>query len=134
MISRSREHLRQADEGYWQHFRFATTFGSLAIAAGLAALIHAVVPALCRSTASRTIRHLGQLIEDRSQIDAVDGEAIDASAFVLLLLMATVVIAPLWALAVPTGLRLAYTGLAFALPLTLLFTNPDLVSTGKSAA
>lgn len=134
MISRSREHLQQADEGYWQHFRFATTFGSLAVAAGIAALVHAVIPAFCRNTASRTIRHLGQLIEDRSQIDAVEGESVEAKAFVLLLLMATVVVAPLWVLAVPTGLRLAYTGLAFALPITLLFTNPDLVSRSKSAA
>ena len=134
MISRSREHLGQAGEGYWQHFRFATTFGSLAVAAGIAALIHAVIPALCSSTASRTIRHHGQLVEDRSQIDAVESAAIEAKAFVLLLLLATAVVAPLWILAVPTGLRLAYTALSFALPVTLLFTNPDLVSTGKSAA
>jgi len=134
MIGRSRAHLRQAGESYWQHLRFATTFGSLAIAAGIAAMIHAVVPALCMSTASRTVRYLGQLIEDRSKIDAVEREAVEAKAFVLLLLLAAVVVAPLWILPVPNLIRGAYTALAFALPATLLFTNPDLVSTGRSAA
>ena len=59
MIARSRSHLRDAGEGYWQHFRFATTFGLLAMAAGLAAIIHAFVPAMCTQTASRIVRHLG---------------------------------------------------------------------------
>ena len=64
MIRQSRAHLKDAREGYWQHFRFATTFGLLAVAAGLAALIHAVIPGACTHTASRIVRHLGQLIKE----------------------------------------------------------------------
>jgi hypothetical protein len=134
MIRRSREHLRHAGESYWQHFRFATTFGLLAMAAGIAAILHAFVPALCMSTASRIIRHLGQLIEDRTKIDALESEAVEAKAFVLLLILASAVVAPLWLLDAPTGLRIIYTMLAFALPAALMITNPDLMTKEENPA
>jgi len=129
VITQSRAHLKDADEGYWQHFRFATTFGLLAAAAGFAAIVHAFIPGICTSTASRIIRHLGQLIDDRSRIEAIEREAVEARAFVLLLFLAAAVVAPLWILDAPTTLRLAYTGLAFALPAVLLISNPELTAT-----
>lgn len=128
MFAQSRAHLRAAGEGYWQHFRFATTFGLLAAAAGFAAIIHAFVPGMCTRTASRIVRHLGQLADDRSMIDAVESEAVEARAFVLLLLLASAVVAPLWVLEAPTTLRLTYTLLAFALPAVLLLSNPELAA------
>jgi hypothetical protein len=134
MIRRSLAHLREAGEGYWQHFRFATTFGLLAMAAGLAAIIHAFVPAMCTHTASRIIRHLGQLLEDRSQIDAIESEAVEARAFVLLLILATAVIAPLWLLGAPLVLKIAYTAMAYALPAALMFSNPELMTTRERSA
>jgi len=133
MITQSRAHLREAGEGYWQHFRFATTFGLLCMAAGLAAILHAFIPAVCTHTASRIVRHLGRLLEDRSQIDAIESEAVEARAFVLLLILATAVVAPLWILAAPTTLRLTYTILAYALPAALMFSNPELISTKEPA-
>ena len=120
MITRSREHLRSAGEAYWQHFRFATTFGLIAIAAGFAAILHAFVPALCTHTASRLVRHLADLLEDRGKIDAIEREAVEARAFVLLLILASAAVAPLWILDAPTPLRLAYTVLAYALPAALM--------------
>jgi Family of unknown function (DUF6356) len=134
MIQQSRAHLRQADEGYWQHFRFATTFGLLAIAAGLAAMLHAFIPAVCTHTASRIVRYLGQLLEDRSKIDAVESEAVEARAFVLLLILATAVVVPLWVLGAPLLLKVSYTVLAYALPAALMFTNPELIITKERAA
>ena len=134
MIKQSRAHLSDAGEGFWQHFRFATTFGLLATAAGLAAIIHAFVPAICTHTASRIIRHLGQLLEDRSQIDAVESEAVEARAFVLLLILATAVVVPLWVMGAPLLLKLSYTVLAYALPAALMFTNPELMTTERRAA
>jgi hypothetical protein len=133
MIAQSRAHLKNAGEGYWEHFRFATTFGLLAAAAGVAAILHAFVPGICTSTASRIIRHLGQLIEDRSNIDAIESEAVEARAFVLLLFLAAAVVAPLWILEAPNMLRLAYTLLAFALPAVLLISNPELVTREETA-
>ena len=128
MIAQSRAHLRFAGEGYWQHFRFATTFGLLAAAAGFAAIIHAFVPGMCTHTASRIVRHLGQLAEDRTKIDVIESEVVEARAFVLLLFLAAAVVAPLWLLDAPNSLRLAYTLLAFALPAVLLISNPELAT------
>jgi len=134
MIQQSRVHLGNAGEGYWQHFRFATTFGLLAIAAGLAAILHAFIPGVCTHTASRIVRYLGQLLEDRDSIDAVESEAVEARAFVLLLILATAVIAPLWLLGAPLALKIAYTLLAYALPATLMFSNPELIAAdGRTA-
>ena len=134
MIRRSLAHLREAGEGYWQHFRFATTFGLLAAAAGLAAIIHAFVPAMCTHTASRIVRHLGRLLEDRSQIDAVESEAVEARAFVLLLILATAIVVPLWLLGAPLTIKVSYTVLAYALPATLMLSNPELVTPGERTA
>lgn len=134
MIGQTRAHLRAAGESYWQHFRFATTFGLLAIAAGIAALLHAFIPAICTTTASRIVRHLGQLLEDRTKIDALESEAVEAKAFVLLLILATAVVTPLWLLDAPTALRLTYTVLAYALPAALMFTNPELIRTEERTA
>ena len=134
MIQQSRAHLRDAREGYWQHFRFATTFGLLATAAGLAAIIHAFIPGVCTHTASRIVRHLGQLLEDRSKIDAIESEAVEARAFVLLLILATAVVVPLWVLDAPLVLQVSYTVLAYALPAALMFTNPELMATKEPAS
>jgi len=133
MINQSRAHLANAGEGYLQHFRFATTFGLLAMAAGVSALIHAVIPGICTSTASRIVRHLGQLADDRSKIDAIENEAIEARAFVLMLILATAVVAPLWILDAPTAVRAVYTLLAYALPATLLIANPELTTVESTA-
>ena len=134
MIAQSRAHLKSAGEGYWQHFRFATTFGLLAMAAGLAAILHAFIPGVCTSTASRIVRHLGHLIDDRSQIDAIENEAVEARAFVMLLILATAAVAPLWILDAPNTLRITYTVLAYALPAALMISNPELVTTEERVA
>lgn len=134
MLRRSFVHLREAGEGYWQHFRFATTFGLLAVAAGLAAIIHAVVPAMCTHTAGRIVRHLGRLLEDRSMIDAVESEAVEARAFVLLFILATALVAPLWLIGAPMALKLGYSVMGYALPAVLMVSNPERMSRARPAA
>jgi hypothetical protein len=52
----------------------------------------------------------------------------------MLLILAAVVVAPLWIMDAPTGLRIAYTVLAFALPAVLLVSNPELTATEERAA
>lgn len=134
MIGHSKAHLTEAGEGYFEHLRFASTVGLMAIAAGLACLIHALVPALCTRTASRTIGSLTRLFERRDLLPEIEDESVEATAFVSLLMLAVTVIAPLWILEVPTILRVTYTVLAFALPLTLLLTNSELASRPEAAA
>ncbi|HET6158750.1 MAG TPA: DUF6356 family protein [Dongiaceae bacterium] len=48
-------HPRTVDENYLEHGAFALRIASRLLLAGVAALIHAVVPCLCQTTASRII-------------------------------------------------------------------------------
>ena len=51
-------HPRSLGESYWEHQRHALEFGTVMIVAGMACVIHAVVPGLFVKTGSRTICHL----------------------------------------------------------------------------
>lgn len=51
-------HPASINETYFQHMRFAFGFAFWLIVAGLAAVTHAIVPALCETTASRILRKL----------------------------------------------------------------------------
>ncbi len=134
MIGRSKAHLAAAGETYWEHLRFARTIGLLSLAAGVACLIHAILPSLCTSTASRTIGRINQLLAERGSIAEVQSATSDTTAFVLLLILATATVAPLWVLPAAAELRIAYTLLAFALPLTMLLTNPELETQSEPEA
>ena len=110
MISRSREHLAAAGEGYFEHLRFASTIGLLAIAAGLACLIHALIPALCTRTCSLTIGRLRTLFDDRRTLPTVAAQTSGAITFVGLLVFAAVIAA----------VQLTYSPYVIGVPLALL--------------
>lgn len=48
-------HPRTVNEGYFEHCAFAFRIGSRLLLAGAAAMVHAAVPCLCETTASRII-------------------------------------------------------------------------------
>jgi hypothetical protein len=52
------DHPRSLDESYGEHLRHAFAFGTTLIGAGIACLIHALVPALFVRTGSTTILRL----------------------------------------------------------------------------
>lgn len=59
------DHPASVDESYVQHMRFAFGFaGTLALAAG-AALVHAIIPALCKTTASTIVTRLHARLSNR---------------------------------------------------------------------
>lgn len=60
-------HPRAVNETYGEHFVFATAFGVRLVGAGLAALIHAVVPSLFKATASSMIRDMHDRITSRTK-------------------------------------------------------------------
>lgn len=60
-------HPRSVDESYLGHARTALRFAFLLFWAGTAALVHAVVPALCESTASSMIKKLHEEMAERSR-------------------------------------------------------------------
>ena len=59
-------HPRSVGESYWEHFGFAMRFSFRLLRAAGAAALHAVIPALCESTASREVRALNEMIVRRS--------------------------------------------------------------------
>jgi hypothetical protein len=48
-------HPRTVDESYLEHCCFAARIGSRLLLAGMAAMVHAIVPCLCETTASRIV-------------------------------------------------------------------------------
>ena len=52
------KHPNDVGETYAEHFAVAGGFGIAMIAGGLACLVHAVLPFMCTTTGSRTIRGL----------------------------------------------------------------------------
>lgn len=59
------DHPARVNETYLQHMRFAFGFAFWLAAAALAAMVHAVIPALCETTASRILKRLHARIESR---------------------------------------------------------------------
>jgi hypothetical protein len=59
------EHPASVNETYFQHMRFAAGFATALFGAALAALIHAIIPPLFETTASRLIRKLHARMEAR---------------------------------------------------------------------
>ena len=52
------KHPRDVGETYGEHFVVASSFGYAMIRGGLACFVHAVLPFLCTSTGSQTVRRL----------------------------------------------------------------------------
>lgn len=59
------EHPAKVEETYFEHMRFAFGFAFWLVLAGGAALVHAIIPALCETTASRIINRLHARIHNR---------------------------------------------------------------------
>lgn len=126
MLSESHQHLAEAGESYTEHLLFAALVGAMLLGAGLACMLHALIPAICRRTASRTVAYLTELFGDRSRLREVAGAT-----------SGSLVLVGLLAISVPIGLLLVATAataviaaplalLLAAVPLAYLCTNPDL--------
>lgn len=126
MLTECRAHLRDAGEGYLEHLRFAALVGGMLIGAGIACVIHALVPAFCTRTASRTVERLGRLFNDRSALPTVAAESSGALTMVLLLLLALPVAGAILLLSSHWGLGVPMVLLTLAVPVTYLVTNPGL--------
>ena len=60
-------HPAEVDESFFEHMGFALRFAGLLLAAGLAALVHAFIPCLFKTTASQIIATLYQRTHNRGQ-------------------------------------------------------------------
>jgi hypothetical protein len=69
-------HPQTVDESYGEHFGFALGFAARLFGAGLAALVHAVIPCLFETTASRMIREMHDRITHRGRTPALPSAAL----------------------------------------------------------
>jgi uncharacterized protein YjeT (DUF2065 family) len=125
MWTRSRTHLVEAGESYVEHLRFAVGVGLMLVAAGLACIIHGIVPGYCSKTASRTVDELRRLFAERHALANVLAEA--SGALVLVGLVALTL--PAWALlllAPGYPVPIATALFALAIPAAYLWSNPQL--------
>jgi len=58
-------HPRAVGQGYFEHMKFAWSFGSALLTAAFAAFVHGVVPAVFSTAASTTIRRLHTELDTR---------------------------------------------------------------------
>ena len=126
MIEQSKAHLREAGETYGEHLACAFTVGLMAVGAGLACVIHALVPALCRQTCSATVRELCRLFENRGELEQVRGQASGAMVFAGLISLSAFASAPLLIAARGDWWSWVIAALSFAIPAVFLSTNPQL--------
>jgi len=61
------DHPASVGESYGEHFAVASGFGLRLIAAGLACLVHACVPAWFTRTGSRAVRAIACELEERAR-------------------------------------------------------------------
>ena len=125
MLIRSRAHLVEAGENYFEHMRFAVGVGLMLVAAGLACIIHGLIPGFCTKTASRTVDELRRLFAERHALASVLHEASGALVLVGLVALtlpawALLLLAPGYPLPIITAL------FALAIPATYLWSNPQL--------
>jgi hypothetical protein len=60
------EHPEAVGESYFEHMGVALSFAGPLLAAGMAALVHAVLPFLCVTTASGTVKRLHARMMNRT--------------------------------------------------------------------
>jgi hypothetical protein len=126
MLRASRDHLAEVGESYFEHMRFALLVGALGLGAGLACVLHAIVPALCERTCSRTVASLQRLFADRSQLDRVVSENSALLIFVVLTAISLVTAMAVTICTAGSWLALIVIPQSFTLPLVFLSHNRGL--------
>ena len=126
LVSGSKAHLAAVDESYFEHLRFAATVGAMLCAAGVACTLHALLPAFCTGTASRTIRQLNALLSNRKLPEETSRGAGEAVCFTLLLGLCLLLPVALWAAGAAALVALPLSLIALGLPLACLAANPEL--------
>ncbi|MGB1159876.1 MAG: DUF6356 family protein [Alphaproteobacteria bacterium] len=59
------DHPRSVNEGYFEHGKFAFGFAFKLFVAAFFAIVHAVIPCLFKANASKAVRDLHAMLENR---------------------------------------------------------------------
>ena len=63
---------KSVDENYVEHFGVASRFGFTMIWGGLKALVHAVIPGLCITSGSDTVKRLNTIMVEQRRLKGQD--------------------------------------------------------------
>jgi hypothetical protein len=126
MLQASKRHLADVGESYFEHMRFALLVGTLATGAGLACILHAVVPAMCERSCSRAIASLQMLFADRSRMAEVTTENSALLVFVALTGVSLITCVAVTFCTAGTWLALIVIPQSFTLPMVFLSQNRGL--------
>jgi hypothetical protein len=64
-----KEHLKENNMTYYQHFKFAVFHGLVCILAGFCLIIHAVLPCIFQTAGSDLVQSLAIVFKKRRRID-----------------------------------------------------------------
>ncbi len=65
MMKKIKDHLDGVEESYFEHLYHASIYGFKMIFGGLGAIAHAICPAICQYTASKTVKSLHEELQSR---------------------------------------------------------------------
>ncbi|WP_395616454.1 DUF6356 family protein [Sphingorhabdus sp.] len=66
------DHPKSVDESYGAHFGVASRFGFAMIWGGMKALVHAVIPGLCITSGSDTVKRLNHIMVEQRRAKGQD--------------------------------------------------------------
>ena len=96
------------------------------VGAGIACILHALIPGCCRRTASRTVQCMTELFRDRSRLPGAVSELSGSLVLVGLLALSLPALGLLLMLAQHTVIALPLALVLAAVPAIYLWSNPDL--------
>lgn len=126
MLQASKRHLAGVGESYFEHMRFALLVGTLATGAGLACILHAIIPAMCERSCSRAVASLQKLFADRSRMAEVTTENSALLIFVALTGVSLITCVAVTVCTAGTWLALVVIPQSFTLPIVFLSQNRGL--------
>jgi len=126
MLQASKRHLADVGETYFEHMRFALLVGTLAVGAGLACILHAIIPAMCERSCSRAIGSLQRLFADRGLMAEVTAENSALLIFVALTAVSLITCVAVTICTAGSWLALLVIPQSFTLPIVFLSQNHGL--------
>lgn len=70
-ITKSKKHLTDVEEGYFEHGWFAIKWGIFIVGTGLASIIHGILPFLFPFTAPKNLLKLHKMMEERKEEERI---------------------------------------------------------------
>ena len=67
MFKKAKEHLRDNDMTYLEHFRFASGYGIQCIKAGFLLIVHSIIPAYFSTAGSNLVNKLNKVFTNQNE-------------------------------------------------------------------